>query len=132
MRSGSTVKLSGKSFAANGGAGRGESKPIGRGSELNRRTWTVTVASVVAFFVGGELARQSVQAAAPGWITTCAYSHSNEDDAIVFPGQPGAAHLHDYAGARTTNAFSTADSLDAGATSCALPGDTTGYSIARL
>ena len=67
------------------------------------------------------------QAANPGWIVSCNYSQSSQDDPIVFPGQPGAAHLHDFIGAQTTNAFSTVESLRAGRTNCAIPGDFSGY-----
>jgi len=35
----------------------------------------------------------------------------SKDDPIVFPGQPGASHLHTFFGNTLTNAFSTADSL---------------------
>jgi Domain of unknown function (DUF1996) len=59
----------------------------------------------------------------PGWITSCNYSHSNNEDPIVFPGLLKAAHLHDYAGAVTTGAFSTSRSLVAGGTTCAMPAD---------
>lgn len=40
-------------------------------------------------------------------------SHLNYDDPVVYPGQPGAAHLHVYFGNRTTDAFSTYESLRA-------------------
>jgi hypothetical protein len=43
--------------------------------------------------------------------TSCAFSHMNNDDPIVFPGQPGRAHLHSFFGNTGTNAASTADSL---------------------
>lgn len=66
-------------------------------------------------------------AADSGWITTCNYSHSLPDDPIVFPGQPGASHLHDFMGATTTNANSTANSLRAGGTTCAMPADKSAY-----
>ncbi len=42
---------------------------------------------------------------------SCDYSHMNNDDAIVYPGQPGRAHLHTYFGNTGTNAFSTHQSL---------------------
>ena len=71
-------------------------------------------------------------AAAPGWITSCAYSHSNNDDPIVHPGEPGAAHLHDFVGAKDTDAFSTPDSMQASGSSCAMPGDTSGYWVPAL
>lgn len=38
----------------------------------------------------------------------CAYSHSLPDDPIMFPGEPGASHLHDFFGFKQTDAFSTA------------------------
>lgn len=66
-------------------------------------------------------------AAKPGWIVSCNYSHSSSDDPIVFPGNPGAAHLHDFIGARTTQASSSETSLRAGGTTCAVPGDLSGY-----
>ena len=68
----------------------------------------------------------------PGWIIACNYSHSLKDDPIVFPNQPGAAHLHDFVGGRSTNAFSTFDSLRAGGTACLLPGDTSSYWVPAL
>lgn len=43
--------------------------------------------------------------------TFCHTSHFNYDDPLVFPGQPGASHLHMYFGNRGVNAFTTADSL---------------------
>lgn len=71
-------------------------------------------------------------AAAPGWITTCQYSHTSHDDPIVFPGLPGAAHLHDFVGATTTDAFSTFTSLSAGGTTCVMEGDTSAYWVPAL
>jgi hypothetical protein len=43
--------------------------------------------------------------------TSCEFSHMNNDDPIVFPGQPGKAHLHAYFGNSGANASSTPDSL---------------------
>ena len=71
-------------------------------------------------------------AAAPGWITSCAWSHASNDDPIVYPGLPGRAHLHDFTGAKTAGAFSTPNSLEAGGTTCAMPADTSAYWIPRL
>lgn len=42
---------------------------------------------------------------------SCTYSHALMDDPIKFPGKPGESHLHNFVGNRTTNAFSTTDSL---------------------
>lgn len=43
--------------------------------------------------------------------TSCMFSHMNYDDPIVFPGQPGKAHLHAYFGNVNANASSTAESI---------------------
>lgn len=43
--------------------------------------------------------------------TVCDFSHMNYDDPIVFPGQPGKAHLHAYFGNALADAASTSDSL---------------------
>jgi hypothetical protein len=57
----------------------------------------------------------------------CRPSHTNSDDPIVYPGQPGAAHQHDFFGNTSTNAFSTAASLAGKPTTCSRPGDTAAY-----
>lgn len=44
---------------------------------------------------------------------TANMSHLSYDDPIVYPGKPGAAHLHHFFGNTTTNAFSTYESLRA-------------------
>lgn len=43
--------------------------------------------------------------------THCNFSHVAYDDPIVFPGQPGASHLHMFFGNTLTNAYSTYESL---------------------
>jgi hypothetical protein len=60
------------------------------------------------------------------WVR-CPFSHAAMDDPIVFPGQPGASHMHDFFGNETTNAYSTEASMLAGATNCRVPSDTAGY-----
>lgn len=60
-------------------------------------------------------------------IVGCKQSHFNNDDVIVFPGQPGASHRHQYAGARSNNAFSTVASMKASGTTCDRASDTAGY-----
>ena len=69
----------------------------------------------------------SVQGANPGWVGSCSYSHSSKDDPIVFPGQARAGHLHDFVGATTLKADSTAASLRAGGTKCVIVGDRSSY-----
>jgi len=41
----------------------------------------------------------------------CEFSHFAYDDPIIFPGEPGRAHLHMFFGNTQTNAYSTFDSL---------------------
>lgn len=56
----------------------------------------------------------SAYAASPGigtFDTGCDFSHSASNDPIIFPGQPGASHLHDFYGNTTTDAFSTGQGL---------------------
>jgi hypothetical protein len=49
----------------------------------------------------------------------CQYSHMSKDDPLVFPNQPGAAHLHTFFGNKLANAYSTAASLlNAGDSTC--------------
>lgn len=43
--------------------------------------------------------------------TTCTRSHYSHNDPIVFPGIPGATHLHMFFGNTGTDAFSTVDSI---------------------
>lgn len=50
---------------------------------------------------------------------TCDYSHMAFDDPIVFPGRPGASHLHTFFGNTTADGNSTNDTLAAGGSSCA-------------
>jgi len=57
----------------------------------------------------------------------CDLSHRASDDPIVFPSQPGAAHLHDFLGNRSTEADSTRKSMKAAPTNCTLSADTSGY-----
>jgi hypothetical protein len=68
------------------------------------------------------------QAASSGVLrVACNFSHQASDDPIVFPGQPGASHLHEFFGNTTTNANSTLTSMHNGSTTCRLAGDTAGY-----
>ena len=64
----------------------------------------------------------------------CNFSHMAADDPIVYPGQPGASHMHTFFGNSQLTAFSTADSvMNEGGSTCA--GGTlnrTGYWIPTL
>jgi hypothetical protein len=66
------------------------------------------------------------------FIGNCRFSHRSMDDPIVYPGKPGASHDHSFVGNRTTNAFSTLDSLLAGASTCRRDGETAAYWMPTL
>ena len=94
-------------------------------SSIARRPWPVAVSVLVILTWATASARSTGGRGA--FVTSCAYSHSLTDDPIVFPGQPGASHLHDFFGNETTNASSTRASLRSAETTCLLEGDTAAY-----
>ncbi|MEV6986895.1 DUF1996 domain-containing protein [Sphaerisporangium sp. NPDC051017] len=57
----------------------------------------------------------------------CSWTANKPDDPIVYPGMPGASHMHTFVGNTTTNAGSTLSSLLAGGTSCTNPHDKSAY-----
>ncbi|MCX5228753.1 DUF1996 domain-containing protein [Streptomyces sp. NPDC006553] len=71
------------------------------------------------------------QAAAPvrgaEFRADCSSSHRRGDDPIVFPGQAGRSHIHEFYGNRTANASSTLQSLAAGTTNCTPQTDLSSY-----
>lgn len=67
---------------------------------------------------GGSIPDRSTDGFA-NFRTFCEFSHAAYDDPIVYPGEPGAAHLHFFFGNTRTNAFSTPASLKArGGSTC--------------
>jgi Domain of unknown function (DUF1996) len=61
------------------------------------------------------------------FVVTCRFSHRAPDDPIVFPGQPGLSHGHTCCGNVSTDAYSTAASLRAAATTCDHADDRAAY-----
>lgn len=83
---------------------------------MKRAALFVGVAVVLAACAAGTATAVDLktgQFAVLGTPTGAAESHEAKDDPIVAPGQPGASHLHVFAGNRSTDAFSTLASLDA-------------------
>jgi len=62
----------------------------------------------------------------------CFSSHRGPNDPIVFPGQTGVSHIHEFFGNRTTNANSTLQSLAAGTTNCNPTVDLSSYWVPTL
>jgi hypothetical protein len=90
------------------------------------RTIILLITSVALISVGGTpVGAATVQ-------IECKSSHHAPDDPIVFPGQPGAAHLHEFFGNTGTNALSSYASMVDTPTTCPFPGDTAGYWVPAL
>ncbi len=58
------------------------------------------------------------QGAVPQFVVECTYDHSAMDDPIVYPGQPGASHLHDFFGNVGVDANTKVDELVQHDTTC--------------
>jgi hypothetical protein len=68
-----------------------------------------------------NLAAQLVSTSFPGgryFNVACGFSHRNNDDPILFPGQPGKSHNHTFIGNRDVDASTTPESLKDGDSSC--------------
>lgn len=87
-----------------------------------RRTVTVFVAALGLLIGVGAVAASGNE-----FVVRCFYSHSLNDDPIVFPAMPGKSHLHDFMGNTSTNASSTYASMIASATTCKVGDDTAAY-----
>ena len=68
----------------------------------------------------------------PYYTLGCSFSHRNNDDAIVFPGQPGRSHNHTYVGNRSVDASTTPASLLGGRSSCESGSDSSAYWMPTL
>ncbi|HWO71112.1 MAG TPA: DUF1996 domain-containing protein [Actinomycetota bacterium] len=91
--------------------------------------------TIAAILVLSVLAPAPVRAGSVGggfFNLQCRLSHRAPDDPIVFPGQPGASHLHDFFGNRRTGADSTRASMLGARTTCTLSADTSAYWVPTL
>jgi len=104
--------------------------------------WVVTIAAAAAFGpaalagkpTSGGARASTTRADLRGvnFVESCRFSHMAMDDPIVFPGTPGASHMHAFVGNRTTNAFSTYGTLRAGGSTCRRQEDTAAYWVPAL
>jgi hypothetical protein len=62
----------------------------------------------------------------------CRFSHTNDDDPIVYPGQPGKSHPHTFFGNASTDASSTLASLRKARTTCKPSADKAAYWVPTL
>src|SRR5262245_56443104 len=95
------------------------------------------ILSVAALF-GGSLVAALPAAEADvnygdGWFrATCELSHRAHDDPIVFPGEAGASHSHEFYGSRDTDAATTTKTLRSQATTCNPGPDRSAYWVPTL
>jgi Domain of unknown function (DUF1996) len=68
----------------------------------------------------------------PYYALGCSSSHRNNDDPIVYPGQPGKSHNHTYIGNRSVDADTTPTALLGGRTSCESEVDSSAYWVPTL
>ncbi|MGP3952430.1 DUF1996 domain-containing protein [Streptomyces sp. 7N604] len=82
-------------------------------------------------FTTAQKAAIARQAAAPlrgsEFRADCFSSHRRGDDPIVFPGQAGRSHIHEFYGNHTAGASSTLESLSSGTTNCTPKTDLSSY-----
>lgn len=88
--------------------------------------WRLTIFCVLVCLSGSVRAGNEFNA-------KCTYSHTLPDDAIVHPGQPGQAMMHDFFGNTKTDAYSTYDSLKGNTvTTCDVSADRSAYWVPVL
>ncbi len=97
----------------------------------NRRSLAAGVILATLALVGTAPSAQS-KAVAGRFKARCGFTRSLPDDPIVHPGDPGTSHLHDFFGNRTTDAATTTETLQAGATSCMPLADRSAYWVPSL
>jgi uncharacterized protein DUF1996 len=68
----------------------------------------------------------------PYYAIGCSFSHRNNDDPVVFPGQTGRSHNHTYVGNRSVDASTTPASLVGGRSTCESEGDSSAYWMPTL
>lgn len=66
------------------------------------------------------------------FLADCPYTHRLPDDPIVFPGLPGASHMHSFFGATVTDAHTTVDDLETSPTTCDPSVDRSSYWVPTL
>ncbi len=68
----------------------------------------------------------------PWFQMVCTLGDRRHDDPIVFPGQPGVSHEHQFFGAKSVTAFGSYAKLSTGGTTCNDKADTAAYWVPVL
>lgn len=99
---------------------------------MRLRKFIAPVAAAVVAAAALVTANVADQSSKPGvFYSICDYRDSKKDDPIVFPMEPGASHMHDFAG-REINAGSVPSSARGQDTTCDVIGDSAGYWVPSL
>ncbi|GLW13040.1 hypothetical protein Misp01_81680 [Microtetraspora sp. NBRC 13810] len=97
---------------------------------------TLLAASLVT--AGGQATAAQAKAAAPPivrvaeFLAECPFSHRLPDDPIIFPGLPGASHMHSFFGSTVTNAHTDVDDLVGSRSTCSPSSDVSSYWVPTL
>jgi hypothetical protein len=104
----------------NGAGGRQTITATGTGRYVRLETtaratqWGVSLTEFQVYGSGGGTTTPTIPPGAvrvAEFLADCPYSHRLPDDPIIFPGLPGASHMHSFFGSEVTNAFSTTQDL---------------------
>ena len=90
----------------------------------------IASASIATSGYSASSLTQAVAAGFPGgphFVLRCRFTHRNNDDAIVFPGEPGRSHNHTYVGNFSVDASTQPGALLGGRTSCDFDADSSAY-----
>jgi hypothetical protein len=95
------------------------------------RTATVALAALFLLAAAGPAATPP-KLHGNNFYANCRFSHTNNDDPIVYPGQPGKSHPHTFFGNESTDASSTLASLRRAGTTCKPSADKAAYWVPTL
>lgn len=112
---------------------------IGRYVRLNttvRATqWGVSLTEFQVYGTGGGTTTPTIPPGAvrvAEFLADCPFTHRLPDDPIVFPGLPGASHMHSFFGSEVTNATTTVNDLINANSNCNPSIDKSSYWIPTL
>ncbi|WP_307873121.1 DUF1996 domain-containing protein [Paractinoplanes ovalisporus] len=97
--------------------------------------WGVSLTEFQVYGSGGGTTTPTIPPGAvrvAEFLADCPFSHRLPDDPIVFPGLPGASHMHSFFGSEVTNAHSTTQDLLNANSNCNPSIDKSSYWIPTL
>ena len=85
--------------------------------------WGVSLWEFQVYGVGGAAPPPPPPSGGPivrvaEFLADCPFSHRLPDDPIIFPGLPGASHMHSFFGAHDVDAYTNLGDLQAGTSNC--------------